>query len=76
VAKKLTWAQQQRMDWIMETISIFGFINREHVAKKFWVSTPQASADIYLFMHRHPKTIVYDNSTKRYVRVEKKGKRK
>jgi hypothetical protein len=31
------WFEQQRMDWIAETLRIFGFINREHLMRKFGI---------------------------------------
>lgn len=64
------WFQQQRMAWIRETVEIFGFINREHLTKKFGISQPQASIDLAYFMtHTSPKMIEYDASAKRYVKI-------
>jgi ribosomal protein L7/L12 len=37
------WFIRHRQDWIKETLQVFGFINREHLERKFGVSTPQAS---------------------------------
>ena len=45
---------------------IFGFINREHIERKFGVSTPQASVDLAAFQGANPGAIVYNKSTKRY----------
>jgi hypothetical protein len=61
------WFTEQRQHWIAEIVDIFGFINREHIERKFGVSTPQASGDLRDFMARHPGTIVYDKHRKRYV---------
>jgi hypothetical protein len=47
---------------------VFGFINREHIERKFGVSTPQASMDLRDYMRTNPGMIVYDKSSKRYVR--------
>lgn len=62
-----SWFQTARMDWITETLSIFGFINREHLMKKFGISRPQASADLRLYQEKFPTAMTYDKSLKRYV---------
>jgi imidazolonepropionase-like amidohydrolase len=64
---------RQRQGWIAETIRVFGFINREHIERKFGVSTPQASADLASFQDRNPRAIVYNKSVKRYEAVPSKG---
>lgn len=61
------WFARQRQDWIMETVRVFGFINREHIERKFGVSKPQASMDINTFMRINSGKIIYNKSTKRYV---------
>jgi hypothetical protein len=61
------WFEQQRLEWIAETLRVFGFINREHLERKFGISTPQASADLTAFRLAHPKAMTYDPSAKRYV---------
>lgn len=61
------WFVRQRQEWIYETLRVFGFINREHLERKFGISTPQASADIKAFMCAHPMLISYDLNAKRYV---------
>jgi len=63
----MNWFAQRRQDWIAETVRVFGFINREHIQKKFGVSTPQASTDLREFQRVHPGAITYDRSGKRYV---------
>jgi hypothetical protein len=60
------WAQEQRYSWIYETVQIFGFINREHIVRKFWVSVPQASLDLKRVMLRWPGLMTYNKQTKRY----------
>lgn len=70
--KQIPWAQEQRIQWIVETAAIFGFINRAHVMKKFRVSTPQASHDFALVMQMHPGTLHYDKQAKHYVAMEGK----
>ena len=63
----LPWFQQYRMEWIAETLRVFGFINREHIIRKFGLSTPQASVDLQRFQRLHPRAMTYDASAKRYV---------
>ena len=55
------------MAWIAETLRVFGFINREHLMRKFRISQPQASIDLSEFMRAHPGAMTYDLSAKRYV---------
>lgn len=63
----MRWFEQHRMEWIAETLRVFGFINREHLQRKFGLSTPQASADLAAFMRANPGAMAYDLSAKRYV---------
>ena len=61
------WFQTYRMEWIAETLRVFGFINRQHLQVKFGMSRPQASADLAAFARRYPKAMTYDLSGKRYI---------
>jgi hypothetical protein len=61
-----TWFVARRIEWILEIVEIFGYINREHICKKFGVSTPQASYDITKVMDRHPGFMAYNAHKKRY----------
>lgn len=63
----MRWFEQHRQEWIAETLRVFGYINREHIERKFGVSTPQASVDLRTFQERNPGAIAYDTSAKRYV---------
>jgi hypothetical protein len=63
------WFEQQRQLWIGEMLTVYGFINREHLERKFGISTPQASLDLQRFLRAHPKAVQYDLSRKAYVRV-------
>ncbi len=65
----LSWAVEQRVNWIKESIEIFGFINRKHVMKKFRVSRLQASYDLALLQKLYPNLIRYDISQKQYVKI-------
>lgn len=64
---KYRWFTNHRMEWIAETLRIFGFINRDHIKRKFGISTPQASLDLREFQKLNPKSVVYDLQNKRYV---------
>lgn len=61
-----SWFVNHRQEWISEIVRIFGFINREHLQKKFDISTPQASLDLRLFQERNPGRIEYNRAAKRY----------
>ena len=66
----MNWFCEQRQQWIAETVSIFGFINREHIVKKFGISVPQASLDLQEFQRRFPDRVRYNKCAKRYERIE------
>ncbi len=55
------------MEWIAETLRVFGFIYRGHLQRKFGISRPQASKDLQRFIGAHPGEMTYDLSLKRYV---------
>ena len=63
----MKWFEQQRQAWIAEMLQVYGFINREHLERKFGISTPQASKDLQKFVRAHPDDIEYDLSRKCYV---------
>lgn len=58
------WFKRHRVEWIAEMVEIYGFINREHIMKKFGVSEPQASVD--LREARSQQLVEYNVTTKRY----------
>jgi hypothetical protein len=60
------WFTEQRILWIKESLDIFGTIRREHVTKKFGVSTAQASLDLREVRKRWPELAEYDLSEKIY----------
>jgi hypothetical protein len=60
------WFERQRLEWIAETLRIFGYINREHLKRKFGISTPQASKDLATFTQLYPKAMFYNPSMKCY----------
>lgn len=63
-----TWFIEARMEWIRESVTIFGFINLHHIMRKFGVSEPQAAQDLGRAQRRWPKLVQYNASTKRYER--------
>jgi DeoR/GlpR family transcriptional regulator of sugar metabolism len=62
------WFESQRIAWIAEMLLIYGFINREHLVRKFGISVPQASKDLQTFARNSSGAMVYDLSKKCYVR--------
>lgn len=64
----MTWCERQRQVWIAEMLMVYGFINREHLQRKFDISPPQASKDLQTFQRLNPSTMRYDLSRKCYVR--------
>lgn len=64
----MNWFQEQRLNWIKESVDIFGYVNRHHIMKKFSISHSQASQDIREAQYRWPDLIDYDRSGKRYVK--------
>lgn len=67
----MRWFEEHRQEWIGEMLHIYGFINREHLEKKFGVSTPQASKDLNRFLKKNPAKVYYDLSAKKYMRIGK-----
>lgn len=63
----MNWFRQQRQEWIAEMLHVYGFINREHLQRKFGISQPQASIDLADFLHSHPTAMTYDQRRKCYV---------
>jgi len=62
------WFLAYRLAWIKGSVEIFGQINREHIMRKFLMSSQQASADLAEAMRRWPDLMSYNKSTKRYER--------
>jgi hypothetical protein len=62
----LSWAQEQRVNWIIEMMHVYGFINRGHIMRKFRVSEPQASGDIRMVLKLRPGLMEYSPSGKTY----------
>jgi hypothetical protein len=66
----MNWFADHRQAWIAETLRVYGFINREHLQRKFGISQPQASHDLKVFQRDNPAEIRYDSSRKCYVASE------
>lgn len=62
----MRYFEQLRIGWIIESIEIFGFINRSHVSKKFGVTEQVASSDFSKIQKLHPHLMRYDTSAKCY----------
>lgn len=65
------WFAQHRQDWIAEMLHVYGFINREHLMRKFGLSQPQASTDLQRFIRSRPGLMHYDLNRKRYERTDR-----
>lgn len=64
---RLSWCAEQRQIWIADMLAVYGFLNREHLQRKFSISQPQASHDLRTFLRTHPHAVTYDQSRKCYV---------
>ena len=62
----MRYFEKLRMSWIIESIEIFGHINRSHVVKKFGVTEQVASKDFQNVQKLHPHLMQYDASAKTY----------
>lgn len=67
------WFAERRLEWIRESVEIFGFINRAHVQRKFGISPAQAANDIGAARERWPDLISYNATAKRYERCDSAG---
>ncbi len=62
----MRWFEDYRIEWIKETIEIYGFMNREHLIKKFGITSATAASDFANVMLRYPNLLRYNGRTKRY----------
>lgn len=60
------WFESQRIAFIAEMLHVYGFINREHLMRKFGISCPQASKDLRSFQNNSAGSMKYNLSAKRY----------
>lgn len=61
------WYKNHRTEWIAEMLRVYGFINREHIMRKFGLSMPQASKDLNDFQRKNPGAVTYSLSLKRFI---------
>jgi hypothetical protein len=64
------WFENQRVAWIAEMLHVYGFINREHMMRKFGISQPQASKDLRSYQMKSSGGMFYNPSSKRYERTK------
>jgi hypothetical protein len=60
------WFQTKRLEFIRESLCVYGFIRRDHLMRKFGISMPQASKDLRIYVKAYPDSVSYNLSTKRY----------
>jgi hypothetical protein len=70
----MTWFTEYRIAWIKESVEIFGHVRREHIMKKFGVSTAIASLDLREVRARYPNLMSYDLSEKVYKATPNPGR--
>jgi hypothetical protein len=63
------WFENRRVAFIAEMLHIYGFINREHLMRKFDISRPQASKDLQSYQRNSAGSMFYNVRTKRYERT-------
>ncbi len=61
-----SWFQETRLEWMFESIQIFGYLNREHVKRKFEISEAQSALDFREAKRRWPAYFQYNPNQKRY----------
>ena len=69
MARHTRWFESRRIAFIAEMLHIYGFINREHLMRKFGISQPQASKDLQSFQRNSAGSMTYNVSAKRYERT-------
>jgi hypothetical protein len=62
----MKWAARQRMEFIKNTLTCRGVINRSDIIKEFGISVPQASIDLKNYQELYPDSIRYNIKAKRY----------
>ena len=69
----MNWYARQRQDWIEEMLSIYGFINRSHIVRKFGCSPQSAGHDLTHFQAENPHWVKYDPRRKSYINIQSPG---
>lgn len=62
----MNWFASHRQDWIADMLRVYGFINRQHLSRKFGISTAQAAIDFRAFNEANPDAMKYDARKKIY----------
>jgi len=65
----MTYAIEQRLRLIDFLLEVYGYVNRKALEDYFGISTPQASHDFKSYMKCAPDNMIYDTSSKRYIRT-------
>jgi hypothetical protein len=65
----MRWAKRQRLNFIRDTLLLYGRINRADLTERFEISVPQASIDIRDARAEWPSLMAYDATAKCYVAI-------
>lgn len=62
----LSWAQRQRLKFILARLKSDGEIKRRHLTEEFGITEATASADFGKFLRLNPESIVYNATVRAY----------
>jgi hypothetical protein len=63
----VNWFAAHRQDWIADMLTVYGFITRGHLHRKFGISLAQAALDFRTFHEANPGAMKYDSRKKIYL---------
>lgn len=63
----MTWARNQRLEFIRQHLALYGSIGREDLRRRFAVTHQTASADFAAFRAKWPDSLAYDGSRKTHI---------
>lgn len=63
------WATDFRQTWIAQRLTERGYIQRSEMVEELKVNAVTASTDIQRFLRERQGAMVYDKSTRRYIRA-------
>ena len=66
----MNWYHSEKMRWMKEMLEVYGFINREHLMRKFKISNGQAAIDFRKFDESHGALWRYDIRKRAYVATQ------
>lgn len=69
----MNWYADQRQKWIREMLRVYGFINRQHIMRKFGLSNAAAALDFKQFISTNPEAMTYDSNRRCYVATTEFG---